>query len=282
MNSRGCPKFENRVYQVTGQFPGKKPFYGLISLSKGRLATETNNIANGHSEAETGFNVQFNVHQGYYDCLRRNRLRITDFGYIYKTNSTSLLVNNGATAIHQYLLTFPSGSVDRAEGNYRYAFYNTGSNPVNKTNSPTFRSPVAKVTCELIDGKNYQWPAWTGIVCARTLCIIFIFSSSSIKKQLHWKQRSLRSIDGHLHESVQICHLWKASKERNQSPLMSLLFTSSRAIVFLGISLLESNSLSFQRPEILESSKAICRLMVHHSTWMLFFFISMTLITRYL
>ena len=46
---------------------------------------ETNNIANGQNVAEAGYEVKYNVHQGYFDCLRGNRLRITDFGYVYKS-----------------------------------------------------------------------------------------------------------------------------------------------------------------------------------------------------
>jgi hypothetical protein len=158
-NSTRCEHFENRVYQLTDQLPGAKPFFSLLTLSSNRLVTETNNIANGQNQAELGLDIQFNVHQGNYDCLSGNRLRITDFGYVYKSNSSDVLKENGATAMHQYKLTFLDNSYKRCVGTLKFAFFRTGSDPTDPQNQPLLPAAVANVTCKLFNGKNFQWPA---------------------------------------------------------------------------------------------------------------------------
>jgi hypothetical protein len=149
-----CPSFQNKIYQITATLPNSQPFYGLITLLPNGIAIETNNIANGNSTPEVGINIQFNVHTGYYTCPGTNSIKMSNAGYIYQTNGVPQLAVNGAIAIHYYTLNFPLFQTTTCTGTLYFSFYAIGSNPYDPNNTPTLTSPVAAVTCQLLNGQN--------------------------------------------------------------------------------------------------------------------------------
>jgi hypothetical protein len=153
-----CTDFYNQVYQVNVTFPGLKSFYGTITLLPNNMFLDTHSISNGHAEAEVGFNVEFSVHAGQYKCLSDNRVRLTGIGYVFKTNETQVLRENGATAVHRYRLNFLNGSNKQCVGTLQFAFYVTGTNPFNSSDPALSTSPVGNVTCESINVGNFQLP----------------------------------------------------------------------------------------------------------------------------
>ena len=156
IDSNSCRLFENRLYQIKGQFPGLKEFYGLMTLLPNGNYFQTFNIANGNNELEVGFNFQSNTHQGHYKCLSGNRLKLTNIGFIYKTNqSISILEENGALSLLQYRIQFLDGTNRRGQGNIRFSFFQTGINPFNPRNQPILNGPIGNLTCEIFNSRNY-------------------------------------------------------------------------------------------------------------------------------
>ncbi|CAF2867297.1 unnamed protein product [Rotaria sp. Silwood2] len=119
---------------------------------------EAQNIANGNSAPSFGIEVQLGLHSGYYKCLGRNLVQLTDIGYIYKTDAVPVLRSNGAIATHTYHLTF-SRDFKTCTGNLSFLFFTTGSNPFKRHNVPILVGSMATVTGELLDGRNYKWPS---------------------------------------------------------------------------------------------------------------------------
>ncbi|CAF1409320.1 unnamed protein product [Rotaria sordida] len=142
---------------MTYAVSGLQPAYSLVTFVENGIVFETQNTANGNSAPSFGIEVKLGIHSGYYECLGRNRVHLTDIGYVYKTNALPVLKSNGAIAIHDFYLTF-SRDFKTYAGMAKYAFFTTGSNPFRKGNVPTYVSSTANVTGELLEERNYKWP----------------------------------------------------------------------------------------------------------------------------
>ncbi|UJR14325.1 hypothetical protein I4U23_001321 [Adineta vaga] len=158
--SQYCNAFKNKVYQLKITLPDKEPFYALMDFQDECKIHEFDNIANGGSKAEIGFDLTLGTHVGFYACHSRKYVHITTSGYIYQTPDVPELEDNGAIAVHDIKLNF---SKDRktCHGSMEFAFYETGSDPFDSDNTAKLSVKDAKVTCQLLrfraaEHKNYS------------------------------------------------------------------------------------------------------------------------------
>jgi hypothetical protein len=150
-----CKRFENKIYQITITFPGGKTFYVAIRLLPNGQFDDIYSIAGGKNAEELSVAFAFSTGIGNYKCLPRNYMRLTEFGYLYKTDGVSFLQDNGADGTVDFYLRF-SDNDKTCKGVTKFAAFKSGTNPFT-TNDPTvFESPVGNVTCELFQFRAYS------------------------------------------------------------------------------------------------------------------------------
>jgi hypothetical protein len=158
-NNTNCTSYENNIYQITTNFPNYQPYYILLTLLSNGIFFEETNIQNGQSSAELGVHLVFGTRTGYYECLDAYTVHLTNFGYIFKTYEVPVLATNGAIIIQDYYLYFENNNTALCTGTLRSAFFTTGTNPLDDQNSPTQLDPIRNLTCVLLSGRHYIWPA---------------------------------------------------------------------------------------------------------------------------
>ena len=149
-----CGRFENKMFQITVTFPGKKPLYATVHLFPDGVFHEIFSIANGNSEAQVGANFALSDRFGTYTCLPDNHVHFTGFGYLYKTDSLPFLSYDGAVVIHDYHFRFSSDGKS-CNGLVKFAVFKSGTNPFSTTDRPVFEGDIGVVTCELLEFRPY-------------------------------------------------------------------------------------------------------------------------------
>lgn len=153
-----CTDLDNTFYKVKITKYGYLPYYSFLTLLPNGIFIETVNIANGNNAAQIGFNVEFNVHTGTYECLTGNQVRFLTTGFIYKSNVSEVLKDNGAIGVHEYDVQFGNNKKQKGSGTFRFSFYDVDSDPFNKKNTPVLISPTFDITCQLLNGLGVILP----------------------------------------------------------------------------------------------------------------------------
>ena len=140
-----CSPYENKIYQVTINFPGYGLFYAAISfLSNNLCSVQVSAAANLQGTTLTDIT-------GYYECPNATYVLVSGTAYYSPDPSTPYLQNNGGIGLINFELFFPTDLTNctaRSIGTY----FKTGSNPYNLENPPTFTEPYSSDTCELFQG----------------------------------------------------------------------------------------------------------------------------------
>ena len=144
-----CKPFENKIYQLTVTFPGAVPLYAGLRLLPNGMFDEIFSIANGNNAAEVGANFALSNRYGYYKCLSNNQMRLTGYGFLYKTADVPFLATNGADVTHDYRFQFDSTG-RTLTGKVRFGVYTAGSDPFDTNNVAVFPGPIGDVKGELL------------------------------------------------------------------------------------------------------------------------------------
>ena len=152
-----CKDFANTIYQTKNVMDGLQPFASFLTFLSNGMVMETMNIANGNNKDQVGFDVQFNVHTGTYECLSCNQIRVIVSGFIYKSNYPAILQKDGAIGVHQYDLQF-SNNRKKCKGTSRFNFYEIGTDPFASGNKPTLTSSAFNVTGQDYNGLGFNLP----------------------------------------------------------------------------------------------------------------------------
>ena len=159
-STSSCSWYVNKIYQLKVTFPGKVPLYAAVRLLSNGAFDEIFSIANGNNEAEVGANFALSNRFGYYRCSNSKEMKLTGFGFLYKSDSLPFLAVNGATVMHDYAFRF---SHDRKSlsGKVRFAVFHAGTNPFDRGAQPVHEGPIGDVTGELITFRPlYDLPSY--------------------------------------------------------------------------------------------------------------------------
>ena len=149
-----CENLENNVYQFKVTLPCRQPYYLLITFLPNGMITSTSNIGVGDNAAQLGKNIPYVLHGGSYDCLSDDRVHLNTIGYVDKTDDLEA-AKNGAIGIDYYNLKFSNHHCRSCAGTFRVNFYKLGSDPTDPKNTPTYKSPIANVTCEYVNVRGF-------------------------------------------------------------------------------------------------------------------------------
>jgi hypothetical protein len=152
--SSNCKRFENKIYQVSVTFPGLETFYAGLRLLPNNQFDEIFGIAGGNNAAEVGVDFALSSRVGNYKCLSRNYMRLTGFGFLYKTAGVPFLADSGANVMHDYYFSFYN-NYRNCKGVVKYAVFKSGTNPFTTNDQPVFEGPIGNVTCEIFKFRSY-------------------------------------------------------------------------------------------------------------------------------
>ncbi|CAF1257277.1 unnamed protein product, partial [Didymodactylos carnosus] len=147
-----CTKYANTVYQTNVTFPGKKTWYGLVTLLPNNILFEDDSLGDTNTIAELGLQITVGTHSGHYSCPTATTIAAVDFGYAYK-NPKEPVLKSGALAVHNFYLYLTKDG-QSCTGKFVFAMYPPGSNPFSNNLKPLLKSGVAKLTCERLKPKG--------------------------------------------------------------------------------------------------------------------------------